>query len=179
MFPGEGLLWAVRSSLYFDGGDVETAWDSIRRALELSPQEQGFIGWELRLVAEHLPRAQAEARLAAAYPEIERGAASAEVRGGFIFAAMDLAVKSAHGVELLGQALHAAMEAGRTAPPQSEIRRLYRAMELGLREMVAGRKPQISILYRCGLGRLAATMPQEADWMGIVSARTTQLRPAA
>ena len=99
--------------------------------------------------------------------------------GGFIFAAMDLAVKSAHGVELLQQALHAAMEGCRTASSQSETRRLYWAMELGLREMLAGRKPEISILYRCGLGRLAATMPEGADWMGVVSARTTQLRPAA
>jgi hypothetical protein len=179
VFPGDALLWALRSSLYFDGGDVDTAWDSIHRALKLSPQEQSFIGWELRLVSKHLPRAQAEARLAGAYPEIERGEASADVCGGFICAAMDLAVKSARGAPLLGQALHAAMEAGRFSSPQSEDRRLYRAMELGLREMLAGRKPAITILYRCGLGRLAATMPPEADWMGIVSARTTQLRPAA
>jgi hypothetical protein len=179
LFPGEALLWALRSSLSFDGGDVDTAWDSIHRALELSPREQSFIGWELRLVSKRLPKAQAEARLAGAYPEIERGEASAEVYGGFIFAAMNLAPKSKHRVELLGQALHAAMEAGRTTSPQSEVRRLYRAMELGLREIIAGRKPEISILYRCGLGRLAATMPQEADWMGIVSARTTQIRPAA
>lgn len=179
VFPGEAFLWALRSSSHFDGGDVETAWDSIHRARELDPQEQSFLAWELRLVSKHLPRAQAEARLAVAYAEIERGEANAEVCGGFIFAAMDLAVKSAHGVELLGQSLRAAMEAGRAASPRSEARRLYRAMELGLREMIAGRKPEISILYRCGLGRLAATMPQEADWMGIVSARTTQLRPAA
>ncbi len=130
-------------------------------------------------MSKHLPRAQAEVRLAGAYPEIERGEASAEVCRGFIVAAMDLAAKSTNGVELLGQALQAAVEAGRIASPRSESRRLYRAMELGLREMLAGRKPEISILYHCGLGRLAATMPQEADWMGIVSARTTQLRPAA
>ena len=179
VFPGEAFLWALRSSFHFDDGDVDTAWDSIQRALRLSPQEQSFIGWELRLVSKHLPRAQAEARLTGAYPEIERGEASTEVCGGFVGAAMDLAPKSAHGAELLQQAIHAAMEAGRTSSPQSEVRRLYRAMELGLREMLAGRKPDISILYRCGLGRLAATMPQEADWMGIVSARTTQLRPAA
>ncbi len=179
VFPGDAFLWDLRSAAYFHGGDIDTAWDSIHRALELSPQEQSFIGWELQLTSMHLPRAQAEARLARAYPEIERGEASEEVCGGFISAAMDLAVKSAHGVELLGQALHAAMEAGRTTSAQSEARRLYRAMELGLREMVAGRKPDIAILYRCGLGRLAATIPQEADWMRIVSARTTQLRPAA
>ena len=117
--------------------------------------------------------------LAAGPISLKTGKASAEVCGGFIFAAMDLAVKSARGVELLQQALHAAMEAGRTASLHSEDRRLFRAIELGLREMLAGRKPEISILYRCGLGRLAATMSQGADWMGIVSARTTQLRPAA
>jgi len=179
VFPGEAFVWALRSSSYFYGGDVDAAWDSIHRALKLSPQEPSFLGWELQLVSKHLPRAQAETRLAGAYPEIERGEASAEVCGGFIIAAMDLAAKSPRRVELLEQAFHAAMEAGRTAPSQSEARRLYRAMELGLREMLAGRRPEISILYRCGLGRLAATMPQEADWMRIVSARTTQLRPAA
>jgi hypothetical protein len=180
VFPGDALLWALRSISYFNDGDIDTAWDSIHRALELSPQDQNFVGWELRLVSKHLPRAQAEARLAGAYPAIERGEASANVCGGFTFAAMDLAVKSAHRVELLGQALHAAMEAGRrTAPAQSEARREYRAIELGLREMLAGRKPEIAILYRCGLGRLAATMPPEADWMGIVSARTTLFRLAA
>ena len=64
---------ALRSSSSFEVGDVDTAWDAIQRALKLSPQEQSFIGWELRLVSKHLPKAQAEARLARAYPETNGG----------------------------------------------------------------------------------------------------------
>jgi hypothetical protein len=178
-FPGDAFMWALRSSSYFEDGDIAAAWAAIRRARELMPDESSFVGWEIRLVAKHLPTAQAEARLAGAYAEIERGEASAEVCGGFIVAVMDLVPKSAHRAELLGQAIHAAMEGGRAAPRQSEDQMLFRAMVLGLREMLAGRKPGLSILYRCGLGRLAAATPEEADWMGIVLARTTPFRRLA
>jgi hypothetical protein len=137
-FPDDAFMWALRSSSYFEDGDVAAAWEAIRRARELMPEETSFVGWEIRLVAKHLPTAQAEARLAGAHAEIERGEASADVCGGFIVAAMDLVPKSAHRAELLGQAIHAAREGVRAAPRQSEEQKVFRAMELGLREMLAG-----------------------------------------
>jgi hypothetical protein len=57
VFPGDALLWALRSSLHFDGGDVERAWTAIGRARRLAPDEQSFVGWELRLVSRRLPKA--------------------------------------------------------------------------------------------------------------------------
>jgi hypothetical protein len=132
-FPGDAFGWASRSAASFEDGDVAQAWEDIRRARELVPQEESFLGWELRLVSKHLPTAEAEARLAEAYTRIERDGASPNVCFGFIFAALDLAPKSARREELLRQALNAAaMEAARA--PEAEDRKMFRAVELSLRE---------------------------------------------
>ena len=177
-FPGDAFAWARRSALSFEEGDAARAWEEIRRARELVPQEDSFMGWELRLVSKHLPTAQAEARLAEAYARIERDDASANVCFGFVIAALDLAPKSKHRDELLRQASNAATREAARAP-QSEDRKMFRALDLSLREMLAGRKPGLEILYRCGLGHLAAAAPKQADPMKIVLARTTPFRRLA
>ncbi len=109
----------------------------------------------------HLPPARAEAQLDGIYTQIERGDANANICFGFVVAAIQLAEKSRqHREKLLRQALHAAMVG---------------VFELSLREMLAGRKPTVEILYRCGLGSLAAAAEQ-ADPMAIVRSRMTSFR---
>ena len=90
-------------------------------------------------------------------------------------AAVQLAQKARHREKLLRQALDAAMVGVHAASLTPNDRKLFRAMELGLREMLAGRKPTTEILYRCGLGILATTT-QQADPMAIVLSRTTSFR---
>lgn len=174
-FPGDAFMWALRSAHDAEDGDIAGAWGAIQRARELRPEETSFVGWELRLVTKRLPVADAEARLAAAYADIERGGASAGVCFGFIVGVMDLAAKRRPAKQWIEQAIHAAIEGGRASPRHSEDQLAFRAVELGLREMLAGRKPGLAILYRCGLGRLAAVLPQDADWMSMVLAQTARL----
>jgi hypothetical protein len=119
--------------------------------------------------------AQAEARLDGIYTQIERGDADANICFGFVGAAMQLAQKGRHREKLLRQALDAAMGGVHAASLTPNDRKLFRVMELSLREMLVGRKPTTEILYRCGLGILA-TATQQADPMVIVRSRMTSFR---
>ena len=117
----------------------------------------------------------AEAQLDGIYTQIERGDANANIGFGFVGAAMQLAQKGRHREKRLRQALDAAMVGFRAAPDLPDDRKMFRVLELCLREMLAGRKPTVEILYRCGLGRLA-TAAKQADPMAIVLSRMTSFR---
>ena len=139
------------------------------------PLETVYVALELALIPRHLPAAQAEARLDSIYIQIERRDADAGICFGLVRAAMQLAQKARHREKLLRQALDAAMVGGHAASLTTNDRKLFRAMDLGLREMLAGRKPTTEILYRCGLGILA-TAALQADPMDVVLSRTTSFR---
>lgn len=174
-FPGDARVWCIRSFHHVQAGDVTAAWEAIQRARELMPEETTFVGMELELVPMHLPPARAEAQLDGIYTQIERGDASMDICTGFVGAAIQLAKKSRHREKLLRQALDAAIAGGRAADPLSNYRKIFRVFELSLREMLAGRKPTVEILYRCGLGRFA-TAAEQADPMAIVRSRMTSFR---
>jgi hypothetical protein len=176
VFPGDARVWSIRSLRHLQAGDVTAAWEAIQRARELMPEETTFMGIELELVPKHLPPARAEAQLDGIYTQIERGDANADVCFGFVVAAIQLAERGRqHREKLLRQALHAAMAGFRAADPLPNDRKIFRVFELSLREMLAGRKPTVEILYRCGLGSLA-TAAEQADPMAIVRSRMTSFR---
>jgi hypothetical protein len=172
VFPGDARFWSIRSFRYVQAGDVTAAWEAIQRARELMPEETTFVGMELELVPMHLPPARAEAQLDGIYTQIERGDASADICIGLVGAAIQLAKKGQHREKLLRQALNAAIVGSRVADPLPNYRKIFRVFELSLREMLAGRKPTVEILYRCGLGRFA-TAAEQADPMAIVRSRMT------
>jgi hypothetical protein len=174
VFPGDARVWSVRSWHYLQAGDITAAWESVQRARELMPEETTFVAIELDLLPKHLSFARAEAQLDGIYSQIERGDTDADICFGFVSAAMQLAHKGRHRDKLLRQALDAAM-AGFRAAPQPNDRKVFRVMELSLRVMLAGRKPTVEILYRCGLGSLA-TAAKQADPMAIVLSRSTSFR---
>lgn len=176
VFPGDARVWSIRSWHYLQAGDVTAAWRAIQRARELMPEETAFVGMELELVPRHLPPARAEAQLYGVYAQIERGDANAEICFGFVGAAIQLAKKGRHREKLLRQALDAAIAGFRAADPLPNDRKIFRVLELSLREMLAGRKPTVEILYRCGLGILATAAEQGADPMAIVRSRMTSFR---
>ena len=175
VFPGDARSWSIRSSRHAQAGDVTAAWEAIQRARALMPEETTFVGMELELVPMHLPPARAEAQLDGIYSQIERGDASADICIGFVGAAIQLAKKGQHREKLLRQALDAAIAGFRAADPWPNYRKIFRVFELSLREMLAGRKPTVEILYRCGLGRFA-TAKEHADPMAIVRSRMTSFR---
>jgi hypothetical protein len=172
VFPGDARVWSIRSWAYLQAGDITAAWEAVQRARELMPEETMFVAIELDLIPKHLSSARAEAQLDGIYTQIERGDADADICFGFVSAAMQLAQKGRHREKLLRQALDAAMAGFRAAPLQPNDRKMFRVMELSLREMLAGRQPTVEILYRCGLGSLA-TAAKQADPMAIVLSRTT------
>jgi hypothetical protein len=175
-FPGDARLWGLRSWAHVSAGEIDEAWNAIRRARSLMPEDTSFEQVELHLVPMRLPPAQAEHQLAGVKVEIERGDANADICFGFVGAAVKLATQSPHRERLLQWALEAAIEGFRMKPLWVDDRKFFRAAELILRELLAGRKPTIEILYRCGLGRLAATAAKKADPLAIVLSRTTPFR---
>lgn len=174
VFPGDARIWGIRSRHYLQAGDIAAAWGAIQRARELMPEETAFVAIELDLLPKHLSAARAEAQLDGIYTQIERGDANADICFGFVGAAMQLAQRGRHREKLLRQALDAAV-VGFRAPLLPIDRKIFRVLELCLREMLVGRKPTVEILYRCGLGRLA-TAAKHADPMAIVLSRTMSFR---
>ena len=178
VFPGDARVWSIRSFRHVQAGDVTAAWEAIQCARELMPEETTFVGMELELVPMHLPPARAEAQLDGIYTQIERGDANVDICIGFVGAAIQLAKKGRHREKLLRQALNAAIAGFRAADPLPNYRKIFRVFELSLQEMLAGRKPTVEILYRCGLGRFA-TAAEQADPMAIVRSRMTSFRRLA
>lgn len=52
-YPGDALFWSLRSQLHFErgAGSIEAAWDAIRRARRLAPEDAAHRGWEIYLAA--------------------------------------------------------------------------------------------------------------------------------
>jgi hypothetical protein len=162
-FPGDARAWVIKSAAHQEAGDAAAAWSAVRRARDLSPEDMIVRPVEISLVPLVLPPAEAASRLDAVYAEILRGEASADLCFGFIGAALALARRGTHRRELLQQAFDCATEGLTLQPLGPGDHKALRAMQLILREMIAGRKPGLDILYRCGLGTLAAARASEDD----------------
>jgi hypothetical protein len=123
-----------------------------------------------------LPPAVVAAQLDAIHADIQSGNADGDICFGFLSAVLQLAEHGAPRVKLLQQALDAAT-AGSGMPPVRPLdRKIFRAMQLGLRELLAGRKPNVGVLYRSGLGTWAARSGEDADPLAIVLRRMSPLR---
>jgi len=175
-FPGDARMWCMRSGAYMDGEDVAKAWIAIRRARSLAPEDTLFRQAELWIMPHHLPPAEVTEKLDAVYAEIGRGEPNADLCFGFVSAAIQLAARTGFPRKLLQQALDVAMVGWRVPPLWQNDRKMFRAMQFILHELLAGRKPTIEILYRCGLGQWAVANPDRSDPMAILMERITPLR---
>lgn len=175
-FPGDARIWGSRSAEHAERGENAAAWSAISKARALMPDDTVIRGFALVLMPLHHPPAVAEYILDGVYASIERGEENADVCIGFVYATVRLASRSERREKLLRQALTAAVEGLRAPPLWHEDRQTFRAMELCLREVLADRRPTLDILYRCGLGRLAATAPEGADPLDILLSRASPLR---
>lgn len=175
-FPGDARMWCMRSGAFMDAGAVAEAWTAIRRARSLSPEDTLIRQAELWIMPQHLPPAEVAAKLDALYAELEGGEPNADLCFGFVSAAIQLAARTGFPRQLLQQALDVATAGWRVPPLWQNDRKMFRAMQLILHELLAGRKPTIEILYRCGLGHWAVANPGRNDPMAILMERITPLR---
>jgi hypothetical protein len=178
-FPGDAMFYALRSVSRFEAGDNDGAWEAIQRARTLRPDFPEFDGWRLRIASECRPISEARTQLSLAYASIERGQASPDVCHGFVFAAMDLVpkIKSVKDRrDLLEQILVATQEAlGAGLSPLT--RTIFSTVRGIAKEMLAGRKPDREILFRFGLGHLAAADPQETNPWRVLRGSSLRTEP--
>jgi hypothetical protein len=175
-FPGDARIWGLRSTLDLAAGAPDRAWDAIRRALALAPDTSVYRRTELHLLPSFLPPADAAVQLDAVHAEVARGAADADLCFGFLDAALQLADRTALRERLLQQALDAATTGWALSAAVPLDRKIFHAMQFGLREILAGRRPDADVLYRAGLGAWAAASPEDADPVAIVLGRMTPAR---
>ena len=72
-----------------------------------------------------------------------------------------------------------AASVGLGLPPLSALdRSMFRAMQLIARELLAGRRPRVDILYRCGLGVWAAKAAEDVDLLDVLTEHRSPLRYA-
>lgn len=153
-FPGIAALWGLVARLEEEAGNPAEAFEALRFALALAPENPQFKALSLLSAAEALPRAKADEYLAEVRPGLERG--GAEVCLMYAFAEILLARRAADSAVRWQRAL----EAVDLAFPRTRsegLRKNLTAVRLFLDDMIAKRKPDPQILYRAGLGRLAAT----------------------
>lgn len=179
-FPGDARLWGVRGQLYLRSeGDAAKAWEANHRALALSPEDAVLRQDELFLIPLRLRPAEAERRLDAAYAEIVRSAdPDADVCFGFIAASMTLARRRRERTRLLQCALDVASIGVGLAPRRPLDRSTFRALQLIARELLAGRRAGVDVLYRAGLGVWAAQMADGADPLDVLTEHRGPLRYA-
>jgi tetratricopeptide (TPR) repeat protein len=155
VFPGVPSLWSLLAHIEDTNENHLEAWKALQRALALAPDNQQFRALSLITATEALPRSDADAYLRQARPTLDK--ASAEVCVMYAFAEIQLAQsKKAGRVERWQRAL----EAVDIAFPRTHsegLRKNLTALRLLLRDLIDQRDADPNVLYRAGLGGLAAT----------------------
>jgi hypothetical protein len=176
VFAGDARIWGLRATLDLGTEDLDAAWSAVRRALSLAPESSSLKQAELDLMPRFLPAAEVSSQLDAVYADIQSGNADTDICFGFLSAALQLAERGGPRDKLVRQALDAAT-AGWGLPPLWPLdRKMFHAMQLGLREVVAGRRPNLGVLYRSGLGTWAVGSGEDADPVAIVLRRMRPIR---
>jgi hypothetical protein len=155
-FPGVASFWWARYRLAEVDGDTERAWAALRVAYRLQPQHARFAAMSLLLAARTRPLKVADELLGAVDAAID--GAAPEVALLYAFAQIELARRvPQHRGRRFAKAIRAT-EAGLAGGPREGLRRHLLAARLLVSELAAGREATVDILYRAGLGDLAASM---------------------
>ncbi|HKY38995.1 MAG TPA: hypothetical protein VJN18_23815 [Polyangiaceae bacterium] len=156
-FPGLPAMWAGASHLAHAIGDRQQAWGSLQRALELAPDVSGFRALSLVAAAETLKPAEADRHLKQAYADLHQ--ADAQVCLMYAFGELILSQRLTENPTLRWKR---ALEAVNAAFPKSRsewLAKSLKGLRLFLEAAISKRKADPDLLYRAGLGRLAATSP--------------------
>lgn len=184
-FPGDALGWVSLGYLDFSERDFQSAWRSIERARELYPDHGLVNAMALLIVSDALPEGRAEEYLDASYATIQRGQAPPEVCLSFAIASLRAARVQRKRRVYVDRALDA-LAAGESRPPTMPVHvRYFRALRRIAGDLRNNRTSGIDVLYKAGLGLLAARAARGGDQDPIailtreVSAMGGRLRPAA
>jgi hypothetical protein len=162
-FPGATSFWWMAYRLAESAGDRGGAWDALRRARELAPTNPRFLAMSVLVAAWALSPVEADKYLAAIRPTIANRA-EPEVCLMYGLAELRLAehARASERPERWSRARDAA-DAGVARARTEGLRRNLKATQLIARELLAGRKPTMDILYRAGLSEVAATAKTNAN----------------
>ncbi|MEI9939253.1 MAG: hypothetical protein WDO69_18690 [Pseudomonadota bacterium] len=154
-FPGVPGLWAGASRLADVTGNRGLEWDAINRALRLDPDNTALRASSLIVAAERLRPAEADEYLAPVYSTLHR--AEAEVCLMLAFGEVVLAERSPATRTERWKRAASAVNAAYPQARSEWMTKLLNGLSLFLDAAIAKRKPDPDLLYRAGLGRLAAT----------------------
>jgi hypothetical protein len=153
-FPGVASFWWAKYRLAEADGDAERAWAAIRTACRLQPQNARFASISLLLAARTRPLKETDELLDAAID-----GAAPEVALLYAFAQIELARRAPQSRGRRFEKAIRATEVGLAGGPREGLRRHLTAARLLAGEFAAGREATVDILYRAGLGDLAASTP--------------------
>jgi hypothetical protein len=179
-YPGDALFWSLRSQLHFErgAGSMQAAWDAIRRARRLLPDDAAHRGWEIYLAA-CSRRPEAESLLDVAHAEARRGEAPIRVCEAFVAGVLALHEAGQSSKLRLQQARDVAVLGAGLADATREERKLLRAFQLIAEDLLAGRPASPEALYRAGLGHLVHPGTKSGSLLEMLAARTFPHRHAA
>ncbi|MDX2051668.1 MAG: hypothetical protein SFV15_04700, partial [Polyangiaceae bacterium] len=154
-YPGVPQLWAAASRLAGVTGPRELEWEGLNKALRLDPENASLRALSLIGAAEHLPPTEADVYLAPVHSNLHR--TEAEVCLMLAFSEVILAERSpATRVERWKRAA-TAVNAAFPRARSDWMTKILKGLSLFLEAAIAKRKADPDLLYRAGLGRLAAT----------------------
>jgi hypothetical protein len=176
-FPGDSRIWRGVSTLRAQLRRQDDAWEAIRRSRELDPEDNLARGIELHLAPSVLAPARASATLDAAYRVAIHGATDLDVCIPLATSLVAVAKDAPEPRVYWEKALEVATVGLGLSLLHPLDHKLCRVIQLATRELLAGRKPTVDILFRGGLGTLVPHLsPEERE--DIVRAMQTLGRPA-
>lgn len=153
-FPGMPALWAGASRLAEATGNDKLTWKAIDRARRLAPENSNFHALSLQIAVQKLRSTEADEYLSQAYGDLH--GAEAEVCLMYAFGEISLAERSpANRNERRKRAL-TAVDAAFPRSRWEWLTKTLIGVRLYLEAALAKRKADPNLLYRAGLGRLAA-----------------------
>ncbi|MBN1610144.1 MAG: hypothetical protein JW940_26190 [Polyangiaceae bacterium] len=173
-FPGDPRFWSSLASVQRTNGNVRACWDAIQRARRLDPEDTAIRQAELDLVTQADPE-QASAVLEVAYRDILADG-NADLCFGFAAGATRWGLERGERV-WLERALDAATLGMSFPPLYPSDRAWFHAFRLVIRELLAGKKPRMDILFRAGLGAWVVAS-REKDPLRVLFNRSSLLRAA-
>jgi tetratricopeptide (TPR) repeat protein len=171
-FPGATSWWWFAYRLAEAADDKGRAWDALLRARRLDPENRRFVAMSLLVAARTRSLEEAEEHLAQVRTSLERE--GEEVCIMYALAEMALARKGTQAARAARwQRALDATHAGLAQVTDRGWRANLKAIQMIIVELLSGREPTLDILYRAGLGEVAAAARPKAN---VVDLLTDHLR---
>jgi hypothetical protein len=172
-FPGIASLWWWAYRLYEASGKLSEAWDALSRAMQIDSENSRFKAESLHVAGRALSLEHASQYIAGFRASLDK--ADAEECIMYAFAEIELA-KNDHAPERWTRARDAT-RMGMPRARSDEMRKNLHAMYIILDSLISGREPTIDVLYRVGLGEMAAGLSSKTSVIDLVAKNaSTRLR---